>query len=138
VVDNNIRFSLLTCFMIAATVPLGGQAVDVARGLASPKARQATIRQIESSKLPNASVLLGWADQPPAGLDNKQLFLGLAELFGKLKTREAIPFLIRNISLSKVDRPNIWIKRPTVIADNFPAAAALIQMGQDASNAVIS
>jgi hypothetical protein len=43
--------------------------------------------------------------------EQNKLEIGLAEVFGRLKTKEAIPFLIENISLERLPpRPNIWMK----------------------------
>jgi hypothetical protein len=34
-------------------------------------------------------------------VDKHKLYIGLADAFGEMKTREAIPFLIKNISLQR-------------------------------------
>jgi hypothetical protein len=65
------------------------------------------------------------------------LRLSLAEAFGSLKTREAIPVLIRNIGIEEFVPGNTWSKGPERIASDYPAAGALINIGPEASRAVI-
>ena len=71
-------------------------------------------------------------------MDEFELYVGLAEAFGKLKTKEAIPFLIKNISLQRgTPSPNIWMKAPRAIELRLPAVFALIQIGPEASKMLI-
>ena len=84
-------------------------------------------------------LLLSWTKNPPAQVDQHGLFVGLANAFAQLKAKEAIPFLIKNISLQRwiLDMP-VWLKTDKVIEERLPAVAALVQIGPDASKAVIS
>jgi hypothetical protein len=70
--------------------------------------------------------------------DNDELSLAMAQVFGRLKTVEAIPFLIKNITLQGWPAsPNTWTKTPEVIESRVPAVAALIQIGPVASRALL-
>ena len=63
---------------------------------------------------------------------------GLAEVFGRLRTVEAIPFLIRSIGLELwPPSPNAWMKTPAVVKERMPAVAALMQIGPAAARALI-
>ena len=55
-----------------------------------------------------------------------------------MKTKEAVPFLIKNISLQRWLEMNIWLKTDKVIEERLPAVAALVRIGPDASRAIIS
>ena len=111
--------------------------LDLARRLASQDTRTAAAAEIVAFGATKTPVLLGWAEKPPASLNRTELFIGLADVFGELKTKEAIPFLIQNISLGRWVRPNIWTKTPEVIYGQLPAVAALIKIGREASKALI-
>lgn len=112
--------------------------LDLARRLASQDGRPAAEAEIVASGAARTPMLLGWSKRPPAGVDPTELFIGLADIFGELKTKEAIPFLIQNISLGRWVRPNIWNKAPEVIFGHLPALAALIKIGPEASKALIN
>jgi hypothetical protein len=73
----------------------------------------------------------------PPGLNRTELFIGLADVFGELRTKEAIPFLIQNISLARWVRTNIWMKEPDVVQGHLPAVGALIKIGPEASKALV-
>jgi hypothetical protein len=78
------------------------------------------------------------ARMPPAQVDEYELFLGLADAFGRLKTEAAIPFLIKHINIQRgLAAPNIWMKTGEVIQQRMPAIGALIQIGPPASKALI-
>jgi len=110
---------------------------DLADGLANEDTRIATIARIVASKEASLPRLLLWASQPPARVDQHGLLIGMAEVFGQLRTKEAIPFLIRHISPRRWLEMNIWMKSPQVIEQRMPAVAALIKLGPEASDAVI-
>ena len=65
--------------------------------------------------------------------------VGLADAFGRLRTRDAIPFLIANITLQRglFYRADIWMKTPQVVEGALPAVAALIRIGPEASRSLI-
>jgi hypothetical protein len=83
-------------------------------------------------------LLLSWARTPPSQIDEFDLHdlrVGLAVAFGQLKTKKAVPFLIKNINLQMglIPRPNIWLKAPEAVEAALPAVVALIQIGPVAS-----
>jgi HEAT repeat protein len=109
---------------------------ELARRIADAKTRWAAIDAVSKDKIP---VLLEWTRTPPDGVDEFELRVGLIEALGKLKVKEAIPFLIQNINL----RPSLvsiapWLKVAEAVENTFPAIAALINIGPDSSAAVIS
>jgi len=82
------------------------------------------------------------ARTPPPDLNEFEQYIfriSLAEIFGQLKTKDAIPFLISNISLHPFPfiSPNIWLKAPAVIEERMPAVGALIKIGPAAFDALI-
>ncbi len=110
--------------------------LQLAHLLASDKTREETIHSIAASSTP---VLLSLAADPPTQVEKYQLYLGLAEAFGKLRRTEAIPFLIQNITLQHwPDSPNTMMKTVDVIKSRMPAVAALSEIGQPATKALIS
>ena len=122
--------------------PIGhSQAPDgrkLAVALANPDARTRTVEDIVSSGRTDVPLLLELARRPPRGVDRSELYIGLAEVFGRLRVREALPFLIANISLGIERAPNIWLKTDRAIAERMPAVAALIRIGPAASLAVMN
>jgi hypothetical protein len=125
--------------MIAVCRPLFGQSTtdqDLARGLASD-ARQATVAEVVSSGGAKVGLLLSWTQTPPPHVKRDRLYVGLADVFGQLKTKEAIPFLIKNITLQRWLEANTWLKSAEVIEERLPAVAALVLIGPEASKALI-
>lgn len=112
---------------------------ELAQQLAGNSTREAAVASIAASANPNVSLLLWWARQPPPGIYAPGLYLGLAEVFGQLRTKEAIPFLIENISLQFwPPSANTWMKTSEVIQARMPAIDALIKIGPDASRMLMS
>jgi HEAT repeat protein len=109
---------------------------ELARRLADAKTRQAAIDTLSKDKIP---VLLSWTRTPPAGVDEDELHVGLANAFGQLGVKEAIPFLIKNITLRRYRIVDLapWLKGAAMIEDTFSAVAALIDLGPDASAGVM-
>ena len=111
---------------------------ELARLLADIKTRQKAVAGIVASPEGQVSVLLSWSEKPPRQVNESELYVGMAEVFGQLKTKAAIPFLIKNISLQRgLPSPNTFMKTPQVIEQRMPAVAALIQIGPDAAKAVM-
>ncbi len=110
---------------------------DLAKSLANPSTRQSAVDRIAACGDCYTALLLSWTRTPPAGVDPDELNLGLAQAFGELRTKQAIPFLIANISIHSWHHPNIWLKAPEVVRYRLPAAAALIRIGPDASQALV-
>jgi hypothetical protein len=113
---------------------------ELALLLAEESTRSKAIAQIVSSSASSVPRLLSWTNKPPSGLgplEEHDLQFGMAEAFGRLRIKEAIPFLIRNISLNSFPVTNVWTRSSEVILQRLPCAAALIQIGPEASRAVI-
>jgi hypothetical protein len=112
---------------------------ELARQLANDSTRPSAIATILASGAAKAPLLLEWTQKPPAHVDQYGLYVGLADALGQLKTKEAIPFLIKSISRRRTRYVDFapWLKAPEVIEYTFPAVAALIQIGPDASRALI-
>jgi len=112
---------------------------ELARQLANGATRQEAVAAIEASPGSKVTLLLIWAGKPPARVDEHELYVGLADAFGRLKTKEAIPFLIKNITLARWPYVSLapWLKTSEVIEETYPAMEALIRIGPDASRAVM-
>jgi hypothetical protein len=113
---------------------------DLALSLATESTRQKAIAQVLASRASSVPLLLSWADKPPSGLgplEEHQLTVGMAEAFGRLRSKEAIPFLIENLTLNTFPVANVWTRTSEVIMDRLPSVAALIQIGPEASRAAI-
>jgi hypothetical protein len=108
--------------------------------LSEESTRPKAIAQIVASKASNVPLLLSWTDKSPSGfgpLEEYHLKIGMAEAFGRLRTKGAIPFLIKNLSLNSFPATNVWTRPSEVILHRLPCVAALIQIGPEASRAVI-
>jgi hypothetical protein len=111
---------------------------ELARLLASEGSRESGIAKVLEAPDSKLSVLLSWTQAPPAGVNKSDLYVGLADAFARLRAKAAIPFLIKNISLQRwLSTPNIWLKTAQVVQERLPAASALIQIGPEASKAII-
>jgi len=113
---------------------------DLAILLANANTRQTALAKIVASGNDNVPLLLSWTQTPPDRVDRYGLYIGLADAFGQLKTKDAIPFLIKNISyLSRTSPVDLapWLKTAKVITETFPAIGALIRIGPEAARALI-
>jgi hypothetical protein len=113
---------------------------ELARLLAHAETQKQAIAQIVAARDSRVPELLSWTRNTPSGLNPLELHelnIGMAVAFGQLKTKEAIPFLIRNLTLNRFPITNVWTRSAEVILDRLPAVAALIQIGPDASRAII-
>jgi hypothetical protein len=111
---------------------------NLARALSHATSRrdaEARILTAGSAKLP---LLLAWTKQPPAGIHDIEFYFGLAEVLGRMKAKEAIPFLVQNIGLNTFPFTDAWTRSPKTIEERLPAVIALIQIGPDASRAVMA
>jgi len=110
---------------------------ELARLLANASTRQSAVTSIVAGGSGKVPLLLSWARNPPTEVNENELYIGLADAFGQLQTKEAIPFLIKNIGLNRWNDVNIWLKTAQVIEERLPAAAALTRIGPEASKALI-
>lgn len=137
----NLRSSVMIAIVVGCVDASAQDASDqeLAQRLANDRTRQSAVAKILASGRRRVPLLLSWARKPPADVDQYQLYIGLADAFGQLQTKEAIPFLIKNISLDRTRPADFapWLKAPQVIEKTFPAVAALIQIGPEASKALI-
>jgi hypothetical protein len=126
-----VTLSCWTCFAQTPTQTL-------ARDLSVIDTRPRAIQKVLSSRAESLPMLLIWTEAPPDGVDRLELFIGMAEAFGKLGAIEAIPFLIKHICLqSSPGSVDIWTKDPSTIQSRLPSVAALIKIGPDSSRALI-
>lgn len=139
---RRIALALTYGYIFAGLV--GGQAasdLELAKRLADPEKRQPAVEEVIASGNARVRLLLSWARHSPAGLGNypgeSSLKVGLADIFGALKTREAIPFLIENIDLPRFLSEPIWLKSDKVIEERRPCASALIRIGSPAAEALM-
>ncbi|HYK18748.1 MAG TPA: hypothetical protein VEV37_12035, partial [Bryobacteraceae bacterium] len=89
-------------------VCLAAQAQDendrLVRLLVNDKTQAKTVADIVASGHDKMSLLLSWTKNPPGRLDPfelETLKVGLADIFGQLKTNEAVPFLVKNIRMQR-------------------------------------
>jgi len=134
-----VRATLLVTALLAAFTANGediGDA-DLARMLAHTRSRDGAVASLVASGKGKIPILLSWADKPPVGINDYELDIGLAVAFGRMRVKEAIPFLIKNIGLNTFPFTDVWTRTPTAIEERLPAVLALIQIGPEASRAVI-
>ncbi len=65
------------------------------------------------------------------------LNLSMIEIFGRLRTKDAIPFLVEHISSDSTAMNTIWMRGPETIAEALPAIQALLKIGRDATPELI-
>ena len=111
--------------------------LTLARQLATESERQEAVEKIATSEPGRIPLLLSWTRTPPTSVQRTELFIGLANVFGRLRTTQAIPFLVANISLHKEFEEPPWLKTAKVIQERLPAVGALVEIGPDASRAII-
>jgi hypothetical protein len=108
-----------------------GDELDLARRLASPATRDEAIQTIVSSGGKQLPILLSWTTTPPQVEDLVNLHLAMVEVFERLKSKEAVPFLVQNIDPGYAP-PNTWSKSTAIIIARYPAIRALLAIGPDA------
>jgi hypothetical protein len=137
-----IHISVSICAVTIALSAVHAQSIGddrLAHDLADETTRQAAVASIVSVGRDEIPLLLRWAETLPARVDEEQMRIGLADAFGELCANDAIPFLIRNISLRRTGVVDLspWLKTPEHVIETFPAVAALIKIGPEASRALI-
>jgi hypothetical protein len=135
-----LLFVSLLAAWVAPSQDLGDK--ELARRLSDYATQKDAIAKVIAAGADKVPLLLSWAAHPPAdlpGLDEYFLDIALADIFGQLKTKEAIPFLAANISMHRWPymNPNMWRRSPQTVVEEMPAAAALIALGRDALPNVI-
>jgi hypothetical protein len=114
--------------------------IDLARQLASEHSQKAAVEAIAASGRDKVALLLTWIKKPPIPLDVIQLTIfqaGLADAFGALKAKEAIPFLMDNITLIRWPSGIPPWRTPETALERLPAVAALIRIGPEALQALV-
>jgi len=61
----------------------------------------------------------------------------MIEIFGRLRTKEALPFLVEHIAMDENAMATIWMKSPQSIAASVPGVQALLRIGPDATPALL-
>jgi hypothetical protein len=112
----------------------------LAESLANEATRKAAIVSIAASGSAKLPLLLTWTTKPPRHVEGCAFLDGLIEALGELRAKEAVPFLVKNISFSRSCGVNLapWLKVPAVIEWNLPSVGALVKIGPEASRAVMS
>jgi len=120
---------------------LAAQAQDendrLVRLLVNDKTQAKTVADIVASGHDKMSLLLSWTKNPPGRLDPfelETLKVGLADIFGQLKTNEAVPFLVKNIRMQRSIflMPGFGLKEGRVVLERLPAVAALVKISTPA------
>jgi hypothetical protein len=124
---------------VAPLTPAADTGADIARLLSRESTREIGISRVIESRARVLPLLLSWTTNPPKNIDISELNIGLAEVFAKLRTQEAVPFLIANISMKRGGNVDFapWLKTPEAIEGTYPAVEALIQIGPVAATQVI-
>jgi len=129
---------LSTAIVFAACADDVTRNEDLARRLANDSTRDSAVAHVAAAGASSLPHLLSWAEKPPAGIDRDELDIGLADAFARLRAKEAIPFLIKNLSLNRDGGISPWLKSSERIEDTYPMAAALIAIGPDACEALVA
>lgn len=128
---------VLTFAVIVSSAQDRGE-LRLAQRLADDSSRQAAVDEIVASRQNELRVLISWTVRPPDQVDRRGLYIGLADAFGGLRAKDAIPFLIKNIDLKRrAYEITPWNRAPAAVEESLPAVAALIQIGPDASKALM-
>lgn len=121
--------------MFGGGLALWGQETEgdarLARMLADPGFRAEAVEQVAARGDEAGRVLMRWTDATPEGVEARELKVGLADAFGRLRYEPAIPFLMRYLDMERwrMRRMNKWMKTAEVVRETLPAADALIRIG---------
>jgi hypothetical protein len=140
-----MRLAVLVCAYLGATGTASSQDPsdkELARQLSDDATQKDAVAKVVAAGPAKVPLLLSWAAHPPADLPvlgEYFLDIALADIFGQLKTKEAIPFLASNISMHRWPymSPNMWRRSPQTVLDEMPAVAALIGIGREALPGII-
>lgn len=116
------------------------ETLNLAHSLADEHTREAAIAGISKSDLGTLAIIRSLMETSPTGVDHHGLRVGLADVCGKLRSQECIPFLIKNISIERWHwrEMNTWTKTETVVMERLPAVRALVAIGKEASLSIQS
>lgn len=124
--------ALLDC---NAQVPTPESLADL---LSNEKTRGEAVAELSPADPLVLKTLLDLAERPSNEIRHLKLKVGLADAFGKLRAKAAIPFLIQNLGLERGWDMNTSLKSEEVILERRAAVAALVQIGAEAVPALIS
>jgi hypothetical protein len=108
----------------------------LARSLSSLSGERAeAVKRVIGSPEEALPYLIAWTKKPPEGKEpgNSFLKLSMIEIFGQLRTKEAIPFLVSHISCDLNVMNTVWMGGPERMASSLPAVKALLRIGPDAT-----
>lgn len=114
--------------------------MELAHQLASENTQRAAAEAIAALGQAKVPLLLVWVQKPPFPLDEVQSMIfraGLADAFGALKAKDAVPFLIENIEMRRSPFTLSPWKTPDTIVERLPAVAALMKIGPDALKTIL-
>ncbi|GEM_PF-5375563 len=102
--------------------------------------RERAINMVTRSPDRYLPLLLEWTRNPPPGigLGSTNFDVSLAEIFGRLRTTEAVPFLIDHITVVGGASASIWNRRIEIIEKNLPAIHALVEIGSPATPPLVA
>lgn len=133
-----ILILLCTSFMLINGQTLPKDSCEgLARHLANVSTREETVEKIAANPGSCMPILMKWSEAAPAGIDYEDLAVGLAETFGRLRYADAVPFLIRNIDITRFGMTPSYMKTSASLRRARPAADALIQIGEAAREGVM-
>ncbi len=89
---NRILTMTLMSLGIFAASPQNRDGRELARLLANNDTREGALAAIAASGVTQVPLLLSLASNPPAEVDKHDLYVGLAEAFGRIRASVAIPF----------------------------------------------
>lgn len=117
---------------------------ELVRQLDSPESRELFLSRLSPEDKVTERRLLTILESQRGQLEKRfqkrSLLAGMADAFGVLGTKEAIPWLIANITLWRYDSPTDlkrWLRRSETIEYDFPAVRALVRIGPEALDALI-
>jgi len=116
---------------------------EMVRQLESPELREAFLARLSPQDKGTERLLLAILDssrgQSKASFGNHELHVGMADAFGILGTKEAIPWLLTNLLLWRHNSSRDikrWIRPSETIEYTFPAVRALARIGPSALGAL--
>ncbi len=102
---------------------------SLALALTTGHDRPAAIQEVLRSPTKSLPLLLEWTTKPPS-VNHDRLYPVMAELFGRLQAREAVPFLVSKILVNDLPGPGyVWAGTADEVLGRLPAAKALVRIG---------